>query len=270
MLQNRAFATALAALLPFVLPACAIELHDGSGPEAAPVELAPQGVVPCAVPHAGHLATVRSEGFVDVEITVGTAESVRLACDPSLTPAVHVEARGDALRIWNDGNHGGGGHCAVHVGLGALRALEVSGSGDVNVRGRAEGLAVVEASGSGDVTIDDLTTDEAQIATSGSADIAVRHASARSLAVEVSGSGDVQVSGASERVQISVSGSGTVDARRLRVVDADVDASGSGDVAVTTSGRVRAVASGSGDISVGGRPHERDASRSGSGSIAFE
>jgi hypothetical protein len=274
MIEKPALVTALAAILPFALSACAFDLHDGPvAAEVAPVELAPQVADPCAVPRAGAVGVVRSEGFVDVDITVGAADSVRLACDPALAPAVHVEARGDAIRIWDDGAPPGvgGRRCAVHIGLGSLRALDVSGSGDARVHGRADGLALVRATGSGDVAIDELAADAAQLSTSGSADIAVETARARSLAVDVSGSGDVRVGGGeSERVQVSVSGSGDVDARHLGAADVVVSASGSGDVVVSASRRVRAVASGSGDVTVAGRPAMRDASHSGSGSIAFE
>jgi hypothetical protein len=175
----------LAALAHVALSACTVDLPQDPAqaplpsfatPAPAVVVIAPQAVEPCAPPPVGGVGVVRSEGFVDVDITVGAADSVRLACDPALASAVHVEAVGEALRIWNDDAASGGGHCAVHLGLGSLRALDVSGSGDARVHGRAEGLARVAASGSGDVVIDDLDADTAHLSTSGSADIAVRHA----------------------------------------------------------------------------------------------
>jgi hypothetical protein len=269
----------LAALAHVALSACTVDLPQDPAqaplpsfatPAPAVVVIAPQAVEPCAPPPVGGVGVVRSEGFVDVDITVGAADSVRLACDPALASAVHVEAVGEALRIWNDDAASGGGHCAVHLGLGSLRALDVSGSGDARVHGRAEGLARVAASGSGDVVIDDLDADTAHLSTSGSADIAVRHARARSLAVETSGSGDVRVAGESAIVRISASGSGDVDARSLGAADADVEASGTGDVVVHASRRVRAVASGTGDVRVAGQPRDRSAWQSGTGSIAFE
>jgi hypothetical protein len=224
------------------------------------------------VANVGATTRIASEGMIDVEVTVGAAPSVSISCDPELLPHIHVESRGDLLRIWtdSDGDSDHEGRCVALVGSPHLLSFEASGSGDGRILGRAEEMDRVVTSGSGDVVIDELAAPAVRLETSGSGSVTARGLHARTLAIETNGSGDVHVAGTSERVQIESSGSGDVDACGLGAQAVEASTSGSGDIEIQASQRAEVTTSGSGDVVVRGRPAQRLANRDGSGSISFE
>ena len=224
------------------------------------------------VASVGGTTRIASEGMVDVEVTVGAAPSVSISCDPALLPHIHVETRGDLLRIWTDSDletHFSG-RCVALVGSPHLLSFETSGSGDGRILGRAEEMDRVVTSGSGDVEIDELAAPTVRLESSGSGSVIARGLRARTLAIETNGSGDVRVAGTSARVQIDSSGSGDVDARGRGAGAVGATTSGSGDIEIEASQRAEVNASGSGDVVVRGRPAQRIANSDGSGSISFK
>lgn len=257
-------------VLGLSLSACASRRSLGTSSSHGPQDCAPTGSV--GVANVSATTRIASEGMVDVEVTVGAAPSVSIACDPDLVPHIHIESRGELLRIWTDSNHEifHTGRCVAIVGAPRLLSFEATGSGDGRILGRADELEHVSASGSGDVEIDDLAAPAVRLETNGSGDVIARGLHARTLAIETNGSGDVRVAGASERVQIECSGSGDVDARGLGAQAVDASTSGSGDVEIQASQSVEVNTSGSGDVVVHGHPAQRLANRDGSGSISFE
>lgn len=271
MAHLRSSFAALAALA-FLLPACGSDLSDCPQPSSA--EQPPAA----ANEETGEVDSVAAEGAVDVEVIAGAASEGRIECNSEHIAKIHVETRGRTIHVWTDsgfdapeGDDGPGESlCVVHLGVASLRSLEASGSGDVRVAGRADGLARVNATGSGDIHIEDLAAPAVQVAASGSGDIDVHRVSAEALALEVSGSGGLHIGGSSQRAKLLCNGSGDIDARELRGMEVAVLASGSGDVAVTASRKVVVDASGSGDVTVAGRPQSRSITQNGSGDIAFE
>ena len=257
-------------VLGLSLSACASRRSLGTSSSHGPQDCAPTGSV--GVANVGATTRIASEGMVDVEVTVGAAPSVSISCDPALLPHIHVETRGDLLRIWTDSdiesNHAG--RCVALVGSPHLLSFEASGSGDGRILGRAEEMGHVVTSGSGDVEIDELAAPTVRLETSGSGNVTARGLHARTLAIETNGSGDVHVAGTSERVQIECSGSGDVDARGLGAQAANASTSGSGDIEIQASQLAEVNTSGSGDVVVHGHPAQRLANRDGSGSISFE
>ncbi len=89
---------------------------------------------------------------------------------------------------------------------GPALAVEINGSGDVNLGGTVE-KQVVNLSGSGTYTASDLATRSADVVVDGSGSAAVRVSDA--LTINLSGSGDVTYRG-TPTVQKDVSGSGDV------------------------------------------------------------
>jgi hypothetical protein len=254
------------AALSLVASACASEISD------APPQTASSQAAAVAVEEAGAVDSVAAEGAVDVEITAGSEAQGRIECDAERMPQIHVETRGRTIHVWTDSpfDDPEDGTCLVRLGVAPLRALEVSGSGDVRVVGRADGLAEVQATGSGDLKIEELQAGAVHVAASGSGDIDLQKVSAGTLALEVSGSGGLRVGGTSERTKLLSSGSGDVRAGDLRGGEVAVLSSGSGDVWNTTSQKVSVDANGSGDVLVGGRPESRSVTKNGSGDIVFQ
>ncbi len=134
------------------LSACATKRSLDASSHAVK-DCAPTGAVAAA--NVGATTRIASEGMIDVEVTVGAAPSVSISCDPELLPHIHVESRGDLLRIWTDSDLDGDheGRCVALVGSPHLLSFQASGSGDGRILGRAEEMDRVVASGSGDVVV---------------------------------------------------------------------------------------------------------------------
>ncbi len=247
-------------VLGLSLSACAAGRSHDTCSSSATTAYAPSGAA--AAVDVGATTRIASEGMVDIEVTVGAAPSVSISCAAAVLPHIHVESRGDLLRIWTDSDLDvpDSGRCVARVGSPHLLSLEVSGSGDGRILGHAEEVERVVTSGSGDVEIDELAAPAVHLETSGSGDVTARGLHARTLSIETIGSGDVHVAGTSARVQITSSGSGDVDAHT----------SGSGSIEIEASQRAEVNTSGSGDIVVRGRPAQRLGNSDGSGSIRFE
>jgi hypothetical protein len=278
-LARRAVMTTRRALIALValglsLSGCATRRSLGTSSTSVTEACAPTGSVPTATVSDGTTTRIASEGMVDVEVTVGAAPSVNISCAPELLPHIHVESRGDLLRIWTDSDFDidvpSEEHCVVLVGSPRLLSYEASGTGDGRIHSRAEEMERVTMSGSGDVEIDELAAPAVRIETSGSGDVIARGLHAQTLAIKTNGSGDVRVDGTSERVQIACSGSGDVDARGLGAQAIEASTSGSGDIEIAASQRAEVNTSGSGDVVVRGRPAQRSANSNGSGSISFK
>lgn len=86
-------------------------------------------------------------------------------------------------------------------------SVEITGSGDVDLEGRAKRLDA-EISGSGEVAAYDLVVNEARLKVSGSGDI--RATVSQSVRARVSGSGKIKISGNPPERDTDVSGSGKI------------------------------------------------------------
>jgi len=92
-------------------------------------------------------------------------------------------------------------------------------------------LRALSISGSGDVTADALTTPGLAVAISGSGNVKLRQLAADEVSAKVSGSGDIEFSGRAARLGISISGS--VKTRALDADDVTISVAGSGDADVS-------------------------------------
>jgi Putative auto-transporter adhesin, head GIN domain len=188
---------------------------------------------------------VRLKGSLDAKIVVGPQRAVSVTIDDNLQELVTTTVEDGTLVIETKhiSYHGVG---RVEISVPTMKALDLTGSGDVTIDG-----------GSGDL----------RLRLSGSGDITWR-ATARELDVALSGSGDIKLAGKADVVTLRVSGSGDIDADSLVATSADVKVSGSGNVGVTLGGgTLRASISGSGDIVWHGTATVEEMRVHGSGSI---
>ncbi len=235
----------LAAALAVALPAAAGALDgEGNGPVRSEER---------AVPAFTRIIEVR--GALDADVRVGPARRVTVIVDQDLQRRVEVRVEGETLIVdsgdvtWRDFPAGfmPGTRRRVEIDAPALRAVRLSGSGDVAIEG-----------GQGDL----------RLAIEGAGDLRWRGEAAR-LEVALHGSGDVALSGRADALGVSVEGSGDVDAANLRARSAEVAVDGSGDVRLRLDGGVlRASVSGSGDVTWSGEARVERATGSGSGSIS--
>lgn len=194
---------------------------------------------------------VVNDTALDVEVTLGAAESVRVMCDANLLDRVETAVRDGVLHIGRAGllplrPRAG---CRVEVDAEHLRALRNSGSGDLRTIGVATELVDIRQKGSGSITVDELQ---------------VAH-----LEVRATGSGSVDLAGQSDDVAYINTGSGTIHARELTAATALARSTGSGGLDLHASELVDAELLGSGDIHVWGSPADRHARTTGSGAVVF-
>jgi len=149
----------------------------------------------------------------------GTREGIELRADDNLLPLIEtaVVDRGGVPTLEIGAKKGSSfstnNPMVATIDLITLRALSISGSGDVTGDAlKTPGLAVA-ISGSGNVRLKQLAADE--------------------IAAKVSGSGDIEFSGRTAKLGISISGSGDVKTRGLEADDVTVSVAGSGDADVT-------------------------------------
>jgi uncharacterized protein involved in outer membrane biogenesis len=102
---------------------------------------------------------------------------------------------------------------------------------------------------------------------SGSGDLSIRGYDQPDMMVSIRGSGDVDAAGRTEAVELDIDGSGEADLSALETRDADVEISGSGEVAVGPTGAARITISGSGDVNLTRRPASVTQNVSGSGDV---
>lgn len=194
---------------------------------------------------------VASASMLDVEITVddGHSEALTVTCDGNLLDEIETYVAGDTLRIETENGVSlrPRARCVAEIRARHLEAVDVTGSGDLLVLGRAQELAELRTSGSGEIVADDLA--------------------APVIEASSSGSGDVVLRGEAVDVTLDSSGSGAIVAADLAAEAVHAESTGSGDISLYASVLIYARAAGSGDIVVFVEPENRDVESSGSGSV---
>ena len=186
------------------------------------------GVAASDVRQVPAFTAVALDGSFAVEIEVGPAQSVRVEGDDNIASRVVTEVSGEVLKLSASGSfsterplkvvvttpalvaveHSGSGSMVVR-GIHAERfTVGVSGSGTVELAGRADAL-VASVDGSGSLGATELMTISATVALTGSGGAEV-HASQKVVA-NVQGSGSVRYTGAAQDVVQNVSGPGRVE-----------------------------------------------------------
>ncbi len=175
----------------------------------------------------GEFTRIESSGSFDIYVYVGQKQEVKVTFDDNLIDIVETKVHGKTLDIFCDESFRSRRDCRIEIHIPELKAVKISGSGDVEIYEL-----------NGDV-----------------------------FEYQVSGSGDMRAEGKIGELEIKVSGSGDVDTRDLEAQDAYVRVSGSGDVKVFASESLTGRVSGSGDIQYYGDPQHVSRHVSGSGSI---
>ncbi len=228
--------TTLALLGAFSLTGCIISIDGGWDPAHAygytpASERGPRrdgdGIAAEESRHLGRFDVVQVTGFFDVEVAVGSASEVILSGDSNLLQYVRTEVRDGSLELsMEPGRYDFEEPLRVQVLMPDLRALTISGSGDVSVGGVDREAVSFTITGSGDLEVEGRV-DSATIVCSGSGEADLGELNARQVAVVVSGSSSVIVD-ATDRLDVSMSGSGRV--RYIGKPQIAASISGSGDV----------------------------------------
>lgn len=107
------------------------------------------------------------------------------------------------------------------------------------------------------------------VSLSGTANLCVRGLDQDNVDVDVSGTGDVDISGKATSASFNVSGQGDINAIGLVSENLKAVVSGMGDVQATATHSVTASVSGMGDITIHGNPTQKHSKTSGMGDINF-
>jgi hypothetical protein len=215
-----------ALLVPFASPACAANLVIGSGRLQS--ESRPATAFEAIALHGGMKLILRQAG----------REAIEVRADDNLLPLVETRVVDRAgvptLEIgpvrgasWSTRSA-----ILVTIDLVTLKALSISGSGDVATEALKTPSLRLVISGSGDVRLRQLMTDE--------------------LSIKVSGSGDVLTSGRAGRLAVAIAGSGDVKTDALEADDVTVSIAGSGDASVNARKTLSVTIAGSGDVAYSG------------------
>ncbi len=194
----------------------------------------------------GEFTQIETHGSWDVDVTIGSPQSVEITFDDNLIDLVLTEVRGKTLDIYCDENISSRRNCRIEIVVEELSAFSSTGSGDVSVDQLGKQPFEFDLSGSGDFFIG---------------------GEPEKLNVSLAGSGDGHAEGRTEELEIRVSGSGDLDFRDMEATESYVRISGSGDVKVRATEAFDGRISGSGDITYYGNPEHIKTRVSGSGDI---
>jgi len=164
---------------------------------------------------------------VDVDVTVGGAQSVEVSGDDNLVPLVSTEIKAGRLVIRTTKKVDPKLDLVVHIVVPNLTGLWMTGASHAVLRG---------------VRGDKLT-------------------------LNVSGAGSVSASGSIREVDIDISGAGKIDAKELKAETARIALSGAGSLSVYASKTLDVHVSGAGKVSYYGDPPEVRKDISGAGSF---
>ncbi len=168
---------------------------------------------------------VDTPGSVDVRLTIGEPQRVRVRAGEKVIGDVRTDVRDGTLHVTFDHHGWGGDDVVVEASVPKLTAIRADGSGDVEATG--------------------IDADAFELRSDGSSDIALAGRTGR-LTLELDGSGDADVSGLRARdARVTSDGSGNVEVRAERL---DVSLDGSGDVRYHGQPQLTQHDDGSGDL----------------------
>ncbi len=186
---------------------------------------------------AGTFSGIDASSDVDVYLTQGTAEPVRIEGQDNILEVLETFVRNNELIIRYKPGVILRRHEQVRIYVTNPELTTVRISGSAQVLGRTDW---------------NVTDFRAAISGSGKLEMTLRNA--EDVAAEISGSGNLYLKGASQTHRIEISGSGNVRAFELVTSEADVRISGSGSCELTVQNKLEAHVTGSGTIRYKGKP----------------
>lgn len=197
----------------------------------------------------GSFDGIRVSTGIDVYLTKGEEESLRLETKGIDLEEVVTEVSGKTLKIYLEGNRYRSGGRSVEVFITYRQLEELSASSAANIYSRE----VIESP-------------ELDITASSAGNIEVKIKS-ESVEVSASSSGDIQLEGVTNRLKASASSAGDINAYDLESKIADVRASSAGSIRIFVIEELEARASSAGSIRYKGSPKRSNTDSSSGGSV---
>lgn len=179
-------------------------------------------------------------GPIDVIVTLGNSESLRLEGDEDDIASIVTEVKGNVLIVrpktswksWSSIYRNK--KITAYITAKQIRSLTMSGSGTIKVNGTLKNQSLTTTlSGSGNINAKIETADFTGI---------------------ISGSGNLNISGSAEEADVNISGSGSFGKKDFTTQKLTAKISGSGGVYATVQNNIDAVISGSGSVNYHGNP----------------
>jgi hypothetical protein len=179
----------------------------------------------------GSFNSVHASGSMNVHISQGASNSVRIEADQNLMQYIDVYVKGNTLVVRNKEGYNvqPSRDIVVYATAPVFRGIEVSGAGDIV----------------GDNTISGNEPLEMHVSGSGNINMQVN---LPKVSTEVSGSGDVMLKGQAQEFNAEISGSGKVKCFDLVTENTTLDLSGASDAEVTANKKLDIEVSGSGSV----------------------
>ncbi|MBO0933241.1 head GIN domain-containing protein [Fibrella aquatilis] len=203
-------------------------------------------------PSVANVSTLNVRNGVDVFLTQGTTESLRIDARGFDEDEIVVEMSNGTLKLAVDrkgiwGGMGRNNYIKAYLTVKNLSAINVSSGADVHGQ-------------------TDFTADQLAINVSSGADLTM-NVKARDMTVSVSSGADATLSGSTERLVAKSSGGADLHAQKLIADVCQVQASGGADAKVYGRKEFRLQASGGGDIDFSGPGQVVSRQTSGGGDI---
>ncbi len=209
-------------------------------------------------------------GMGELTITQGETEALEIEAEDNLLPYIESKVRGDTLEI---GFKSGELKSFVptepikyHLTVKDIRAVTLSGSGDIRSEKIEADTLDLMLSGSGNIAIETLNADDVTVTVSGSGNVTFETLAAISLTTTISGSGKCSLAGEVSDQTLVVAGSGDYRAAELASQTASISVAGSGNSTLWVDDTLDVKITGSGDVDYYGSPAV-NTSFSGSGKI---
>ena len=199
----------------------------------------------------GDFDKVELAGAYDADIRVGGAPSVKASGSQKAIDDLEVVVENGALVLrhkkkmnfgWSN-NHG---KIKVVVTVPALRAAELSGSGDLRVDKVTGDAFDAGIAGSGNLTVGNVAVNRLKMSVAGSGNAEATGGRAKAVEYNIAGSGGINAKGvAAETAAASIAGSGNIDGQATAT--ASVNIMGSGNVNLTGGAKCTVSKAGSGN-----------------------
>lgn len=195
-------------------------------------------------------------------------QRVELRGDDNILPRIITEIEDGALAIGTEENVSLDPEVPLEyrIRMPNLEAVQLDGSGDIEMSPFTVERLVLEIDGSGTVRTRELTGGSVLLEIDGSGDGFFPGIDTESLEIEIDGSGSIEASGRADAQMVDIAGSGNFIAPDLTGRTVQIRVAGSGDAQVGEADSLRVRISGSGDIRYRGSP-VIDQRISGSGSV---
>lgn len=181
---------------------------------------------------------LKVEGSMDVELTQGATTTAKVEAEDNIAPLIELVTEGDKLivRTKRGYNISTRNNMKVYLTTAELNEAALSGSGDVELKGKFSSSNAVKLS------------------LSGSGNLKGGEMEAPSVKASIAGSGDIRVKGQTKDLEVSIAGSGNYNGDELLAENVSVKISGSGNAAVYASVKLDAKIAGSGNVNYKGSP----------------